>query len=139
MLGEDDGTPRLLDRGEERLGAVGVELGRRLVEQEEPRLERERRGETDALQLPARELDGSPGREVRCADLAERDGDLRPDRSGATAMFSSPNATSFSTRIITTWFSGSWKTDATVPASSAGPCDRVSRPPISTRPAKRPP
>ena len=38
-------------------------------------------------------------------------------------MFSRPNATSFSTRVITTWFSGSWKTDETMPASSAGPCD----------------
>ena len=26
-----------------------------------------------------------------------------------------------------------------MPASSAGPCDRVSRPPTSTRPEKRPP
>ena len=26
-------------------------------------------------------------------------------------MFSRPNATSLSTRVITTWFSGSWKTD----------------------------
>ncbi len=56
--------------------------------------------------------------------------------SGATAMFSRPNATSLSTRVITTWFSGSWKTDETMPASSAGPCDRVSRPPTSTSPGE---
>ena len=36
-------------------------------------------------------------------------------------MFSRPNATSLSTRVITTWFSGSWNTVETIPASSAGP------------------
>ena len=73
---------RLLDRGEECLGAIGVELGRRLVEQQELRSQRERRGEADALQLPARELDRAAAREMRRADLTERDGDLRPDLLG---------------------------------------------------------
>ena len=36
-------------------------------------------------------------------------------------MFSSPKATSFATRVITIWSSGSWKTEATVPASCGGP------------------
>ena len=137
LLGEDDGAPRLLDRGEERLGAVGVELGRRLVEQQELRLERERGGKADALQLPARELDRAPRREMRRADLGRAPRATRGQiSSGATPRFSSPNATSFSTRVITTWSSGSWKTDATVPASSAGPCERVSSPPTSTRPGE---
>ena len=70
---------RLLDGGEERLGAVGVELGRRLVEQQELRLERERRGEADALQLPARELDRAPVARCDAPTSAERRGDLRPD------------------------------------------------------------
>ena len=39
----------------------------------------------------------------------------------------------------TIWSSGSWKTLATVPASSAGRVRRVSRPATSTRPSKRPP
>ena len=82
LLGEDDRTVRLLDRSEECLGGLGVELGRRLVEQQELRSQRERRGEADALQLPARKLDRSAGRELRCADLTERDGDLRPDLVG---------------------------------------------------------
>ena len=65
---------------EKRLGAGEIELRGRLVEQEKPRLERERRGETDALQLPARELDGSPRCQVRSANLAKRRLDARPDR-----------------------------------------------------------
>ena len=82
LLGEDDGALRLLDRGEECLGTVCVELGRRLVEQQELRSQRERRREADALQLSARELDRAPAREVRRADLTERDRDLRPDLLG---------------------------------------------------------
>ena len=79
LLGEDDGALRLLDRGEKRLGAFCVELGGRLVEQQELWSQRERRCEADALQLPARELDGAPAREVRGSDLVEGDRDLRPD------------------------------------------------------------
>ena len=63
---------RLLDRVEERLGAPGIELRRRFVEQEQLGSQRERRGETDALQLTARQLDRAPGREVRGAHFAER-------------------------------------------------------------------
>ena len=54
-------------------------------------------------------------------------------------MFSIPNATSRSTRERTICSSGSWKTLATVPASSAGRTVLVSRPAISTRPSNRPP
>ena len=60
-------------------------------------------------------------------------------RPASTPRFSSPNATSFATIVITTWSSGSWKTVATVPASSAGRAVRVSSPATTTRPAKRPP
>ncbi len=59
--------------------------------------------------------------------------------AGGVPRFSSPNATSFSTTVITTWSSGSWKTVATVPARSAGRATRVSRPATTTRPAKVPP
>ena len=54
-------------------------------------------------------------------------------------MFSSPKTTSARTRVNTTWSSGSWKSVATVPASSAGRTRRVSSPETSTRPEKRPP
>ena len=56
-----------------------------------------------------------------------------------TPRFSSPKATSFRTSAITTWSSGSWKTAAVVPASTAGRDLRVSIPATSTLPAKRPP
>ena len=57
-------------------------------------------------------------------------------RQAASPRFSSPNATSLATIVITTWSSGSWKTVATVPASSAGRAVRVSRPATTTRPAE---
>ena len=57
----------------------------------------------------------------------------------ATPTFSRPNATSFATRLITAWSSGSWKTEATCPTSDAGADSRVSRPATITRPAKTPP
>ena len=137
---EHDGAARLLDRGEERLGAGRVELRRRLVEQQQlaARARAPRRGRRAAARRPrARPCvapRGAPPRPRRAP--ASTRGQIS---SGATPRFSSPNATSFSTRVITTWSSGSWKTEATVPASSAGPCERVSSPPTSTRPEKRPP
>ena len=54
-------------------------------------------------------------------------------------MFSRPKATSFATRIITIWSSGSWNTEATCPASWAGVASRVSRPHTTTRPENVPP
>ena len=71
--------------------------------------------------------DSSPTvRSARCsaADERQRLIDTGPDLVGSTPRFSSPNATSLPTRFITTWSSGSWKTDATVPASCAG-CERA--------------
>ena len=95
-------------------------------------------------------------RQTRCSSPPESSIVLRPQRwsastdssarstrgqisRGATPRFSSPKATSFATMVITTWSSGSWKTVATVPASSAGRARRVSSPATTTRPAKRPP
>ena len=54
-------------------------------------------------------------------------------------MFSRPKAISFATCAITIWSSGSWKTDATMPASWAGRASRVSSPPTTTLPEKTPP
>ena len=82
LLGEDDRTPCLLDRREECVGSVGVELGRWLVEQQELGPQRKRRCETDALELTTRKLNGATGGQVGRADLTKRDGDLRPDLVG---------------------------------------------------------
>ena len=110
---------------EERFGALRIELRRRLVEQQELRLERERGGEADALELAAGKLGDAPAGEVRRGRQLRvraptRDAILR----GGVPTFSSPNATSAATRVSTTWSSGSWNTVATMPASSA---DRVRR------------
>ena len=140
VLGEHDRGAEPLDGGEEERRGVGVELRGRLVEQEQLRLEREGGGEAHALELTARELHRLPSPEVQRIDGSERPLDPWPDRSGAVKpRFSSPNATSFATMVITTWSSGSWKTLATVPASWAGRAERVSRPVTTTRPVKRPP
>ena len=80
LLGEHDGAAGLLDGGEKQLGAGRVELRRRLVEQQQPRLERERGREADALQLSARELDGTPPPEMRGPDVGERRLNPRPDQ-----------------------------------------------------------
>src|SRR3989441_7311355 len=56
---------------QEVVGSVRIELRGGLVEQQQPRLERERRGEADALELAARELDDQPLREVAGADPGE--------------------------------------------------------------------
>ncbi len=60
-------------------------------------------------------------------------------RPAPCRAFSSPKLTSARTRVSTTWSSGSWNSVATVPTRSAGGVVRVSRPPTTTRPAKRPP
>ena len=95
-------------------------------------------------------------RQTRCSSPPESSTVFRPQRwsassdssarstlgqisGGATPRFSSPKATSLATIVITTWSSGSWKTVATVPASSAGRARRVSSPATTTRPSKRPP
>src|SRR5262249_28356193 len=76
LLGEDDGGPAFArERGDEldeRVGDVRVELRRRLVEEEQPRPERERRGEADALQLAAGKRRRAPVGEEVDADGRER-------------------------------------------------------------------
>ena len=117
-----------LDEVEERLGGRRVELRRRLVEQQQLRPQRERRREADALQLAARQL-AVTARSARCsaptsASASSTRGQIS---AGSTPRFSSPNATSFATRLITTWSSGSWKTDATVPGELARAASRACR------------
>ena len=70
LLGDEHRARQTLDQVEERLGRLRVELRGRLVEQQQPRPQRERRGETDALQLAPRELADRPLGEVLGADRA---------------------------------------------------------------------
>ena len=64
---------------EERLGGLRIELRRRLVEQQQPRTEGERRSEADALQLAGRELGDRPLGQVAGTDRGQRLLDARPD------------------------------------------------------------
>ena len=72
LLGEDDRRADVERMVEEGLRALGIELRRRLIEQQQLRSECERRGEADALQLPARELRDAAAGEVRRPDRVER-------------------------------------------------------------------
>ncbi len=62
-----------------------------------------------------------------------------PISSRGSARFSRPKAISFSTLVMTSWFSGSWNTIPTTPASLAGGVLRVSSPSTVTRPLTSPP
>ena len=95
--------------------------------EQQPRPQREGGGQADPLELAARQLGRPAIGQVERADRAQRTPRSPPgSRRGGVPTFSSPNATSFTTRPITTWSSGSWKTVATVPASSDGRVRRVS-------------
>src|SRR5438105_2957216 len=93
-------------------------------------------------------------RQTRCSSPPESSATARPARceaptdasaararpgisAGRVPRFSSPNATSFATRVMTTWSSGSWNRVATVPARSAGRLFRESSPATVTDPEKR--
>ena len=79
LLRDDDRAVESLDRVEERIGGRRVDLRGRLVEQEQARLERERRGQRDPLQLATRELGGPALGEMPRADQLQRLVDARPD------------------------------------------------------------
>ena len=79
LLRDDDRALEPLDGVEERVRRRRIDLRRRLVQQEQARLEREGRRECDALKLSARQL-GSPALgEVPGADQLQRLVDPRPD------------------------------------------------------------
>jgi len=80
LLRDDDARPTAERELEERLCSCRVELRRRLVEQEQLGLERERRSEADALQLAAGDLGHAAIAEPRDADCGERALDARQDR-----------------------------------------------------------
>ena len=92
LLGEDDRGSEPLDRAEEELGRVGIELGGRLVEQEQSRLQRERRRKADALELAARELGGLSLPQVEGVHGGERRLDARPDLGGRRAEVLEPES-----------------------------------------------
>ena len=79
LLRDDDGARQLLDDLEERIRRGGIELGRRLVEQQELRAKRERGRERDALQLASGQLGRLPAGQVLGADERQRFVDPRPD------------------------------------------------------------
>ena len=72
LLGADDGDAEPTRPVEERAGGARVELRGRLVEEQEPRLEGERRGQADALELAAGEPGDRARRQVPRADGGER-------------------------------------------------------------------
>ena len=90
VLGEDDRRPQPLDGVEEERGRLGIELRRRLVEQQQLRLERQCRREADPLQLAAGELDRLSAPEVERVDRRERAFDTRPDLGGRDAEVLEP-------------------------------------------------
>ena len=140
LLREDDGHAETGGQPDERVRGLGIELGGRLVEQEQLRLEGERGRQADALQLAGGELRDAPlERDARPRAAARAARTRGAISAGGAPTFSTPKATSSSTRPKTTWSSGSWKTVATTPARSAGRVRRVSCPPTSTRPWNRPP
>ena len=72
LLGENDRRAELDRLLEKPFGAVGIELRRRFVEQQQLRLERERRRKAHALKLPARQLGHGTLGKLRDPDPAER-------------------------------------------------------------------
>ena len=72
LLGDHDRAAERRREVEQRLRSLGVELRGRLVEQEEPRTESERRCNTDSLELAGGELVGLPAGEMLGAHPPER-------------------------------------------------------------------
>ena len=79
VLGEDDRGPQPLDGCQEERGRFGIELRGRLVEEQQPRLERKRRSKADPLQLATGELGRLAAPEVERIHRFERPLDPRPD------------------------------------------------------------
>ena len=114
MLGEEDRHPPLLveaaQQPDQLVTGDGIELGGRLVEEDQARAGDERRGERHPLQLAAGErVDGA----LQQMRDGEGQGDLL-DRPGAGAggspRISRGSSISAATVVETTWVSGSWAT-----------------------------
>ena len=85
LLREYDRAAETLRGGEEALGSVGVELGGRLVQQDELRTHREGRCQAHALKLPAGQLEGETVTQVKRVDGRECLVHPRPDLRGRGA------------------------------------------------------
>jgi len=72
VVGDQDRDAKAHHVLEERIGGTGIELRRRLVEQQQPRPQCDRRREADTLQLASRELRDRAIGEVFGADCGER-------------------------------------------------------------------
>ena len=139
MLGEDDGRSEALDGGEEERRPRRDRAARSARRGAAGGLERERRREAHPLELAARELDRLPPPEVERVDrasAARRAARSRPAARRGSRARTRPRSRP---RAITTWSSGSWKTVATVPASSPGACAacRARRPRRGRRSGRR--
>ncbi len=144
VLGEQDGGVEVLvepaQRAEQLVAGHRIELGGRLVEHDERRAARRgprRARPAEAPRPRARPSSGRAGR--RCPERQRRLLDCPGHRAGASPRFSSGKASSARGVPMTTCVSGSWNSVPTAPASSPGPCARVSRPATTARPANAPP
>ncbi len=72
MVGDEDCHTESDDVLQERVGCGGIELGSRLVEQEQLRTQCNGGGEADTLQLSSRELGDCAISQVRRANRGER-------------------------------------------------------------------
>src|SRR6266545_2044827 len=79
LLGKDDRGAEVAGQIEERLSTLGIKLRGGLVEEQQGGLERESRGQTDALELTGRERLGATVGELDGADGLERDEGARED------------------------------------------------------------
>ena len=79
LLGNDDRRAKLARQVENRLGSLGVELGGRLVQEQQRGPDRKDGRETGALQLAGREGLGAALGEPRYACICERAVDAGPD------------------------------------------------------------
>ncbi len=90
MLRDDDRRAELQRPVDQREHALGVELGGRLVEQEQLWPEREHRRHADPLELAAGELVGRARRECAGADRLERLADADGNRARGHAQVLEP-------------------------------------------------
>ena len=139
VLDEHDRRPPLLveapQQPDELVAGDRVELRGRLVEQHEPRPAGERRAERDALQLAAGQLVRRAVEQVADAERERRLLDPARDRRPRRGRGS--RAAARARRAPSTARPASRGPETACPPTAeiaAGPCARVSRPPVTTRP-----
>ena len=144
VLDEHDRRPPLLveaaQQPDELVAGDRIELRGRLVEQQDPRPAGERRAERDALQLAAGELVRRAVEQL--ADARARAPPPPPRARPRPRRGRGSPAAARARRARSTARPASRGPETACPAtadSAAGPCSRVSRPPVTTRPANSPP